>query len=351
MLRIAEELARSDYAVTLATHRGARSEGSAAALPPGIDCVELPAGRSLAAVAPLARLLKRLEPEFLLSALPHCNLVALAARRLAGTGCKVVVSLHAPMRQQIDSVGGWRYRSLLPLLRLAYARADAIVAVSGGIRDELQAMFPKLRPAVVIRNPVLPPDWQMRAALPVEHPWLNDPALAVVLSVSRLNEEKDLSTLIRAFAIVADRHPNARLVLGGEGPQSAELRQLANESGIGDRVDLPGLLQSPLAWMRHARVFVLASRFEGFGNVLIEALAVGTPVVSTDCPVGPREALDQGRLGTLVPVGDSKAMADAIGAAFAGTAVSPSRAEQAVGHYTQRRTGEAFDALLSSLPC
>lgn len=131
--------------------------------------------------------------------------------------------------------------------------------------------------------------------------------------MSRLSPEKDLPTLLHAFSLLHRQRPEAHLLLAGEGPERAGLEALVAALGLQAVVELLGRTRQPLAWMRRAAVFVPASRFEGFGNVLIEALACGTPVVATDCPVGPREVLQGGRFGPLVPVGDAGAMAQAIG--------------------------------------
>jgi glycosyltransferase involved in cell wall biosynthesis len=130
--------------------------------------------------------------------------------------------------------------------------------------------------------------------------------------VGRLNEQKDFPTLIRAFKIVYEKSKNARLIILGEGSEREHLMHLIKELGLVDIVSLPGFLQNPFSYMHRSQVFVLPSIHEGFGNVLVEAMACGCPVVSTDCPSGPREILNNGEYGHLVPVGDAAAMAAAI---------------------------------------
>ena len=162
----------------------------------------------------------------------------------------------------------------------------------------------------VIHNPVVWPDHRTKAAEPVEHPWFAQHT-PVVLAAGRLINLKDHATLLRAFALVAKARP-AQLIIIGEGEERDNLGALAYELGIADLVELPGFRRNPFAWMAKASVFVLSSVYEGSPNVLIQAMACGTPVVSTDCPSGPREILQDGTLGTLVPVGDHSAMAEAI---------------------------------------
>jgi glycosyltransferase involved in cell wall biosynthesis len=163
----------------------------------------------------------------------------------------------------------------------------------------------------VIYNPVFTPDLLHKAQEPVDHPWFAPAGLPVILGVGRLAEQKDFFTLIRAFALVRQHRP-ARLIIVGEGPDRPGLEALARELGVADDVSLPGFSTNPYAYMRQADVFVLSSLFEGLPAVLVEALAVGVPIVSTRCPHGPEEILQDGICGPLVPVGDAAAMADAI---------------------------------------
>ena len=162
-----------------------------------------------------------------------------------------------------------------------------------------------------IHNPVVMPDIRTRAVMPAEHPWLSDGGPAVVLAAGRLSREKDFPTLIRGFALLAARRP-CRLVILGEGEQRAALDQLATSLRVADRVSLPGWVENPFAFMSRASLFVLSSIYEGLPSVLVEAMACGCPCISTDCPAGPAEILEDGRLGPLVPIGDAGALADAM---------------------------------------
>jgi glycosyltransferase involved in cell wall biosynthesis len=193
-----------------------------------------------------------------------------------------------------------------------YPRADAIVAVSRGVADDLARFAGLPRDVIrVIYNPVVGADLPRMAGEPVDHPWFRPGELPVILGAGRLSRQKDFPTLIRAFAEVRRARP-ARLVILGDGAQRAELEALVRTLGLADAVALPGFTSNPYAHMARAAVFVLSSRFEGFPNVLVEALAVGTPVVATDCPSGPAEILERGRHGRLVPVGQADALARAL---------------------------------------
>ena len=346
MLRLAHGLAQTGLAVDLVVHTLDTRE---LALPAGVQVLDLGCGGTLAAVPRLAAALREHRPRWLLSAFPHTNIAAVAARALSRTETRCVITEHAPLSQQIVQQGNWRYRLLPPLLRWFYRRADAVVAVSNGVRDDLQALVGLAAPPVVIRNPVLPPDFSAESAREPDHPWLLDPQLETVLSVCRLGAEKDLPTLLHAFAEVRRTRPAARLLVAGDGPERAALEALITTLGLGAIAQLPGRTDQPLRWMRRAAVFVLASRFEGFGNVLVEAMACGTPVVATDCPVGPREVLAGGRWGALVPVGDVAAMAAEIHRAL-DTRAPPAGAREAALHHTEARACAAYRRLFESLP-
>ena len=148
-------------------------------------------------------------------------------------------------------------------------------------------------------------------AEPFDHPWFAPGAPPVILGAGRLTEQKDFPTLIRAFALVRKKHP-ARLMILGEGEERSKLETLVQELGLEKEVSLPGFVDNPYKYMKRAAVFVLSSRWEGFPNVLVEAMALGTPVVSTDCPNGPAEILENGKWGELVPVGETQSLASAV---------------------------------------
>jgi glycosyltransferase involved in cell wall biosynthesis len=193
-----------------------------------------------------------------------------------------------------------------------YSWADAIAPVSEGVAEDLTHLARRpLKQMQVIYNPVVTPQLFEKANEPVEHEWFATNAPPVILGVGRLSVQKDFPTLIRAFALVR-KHIPARLMILGEGEDRSQLEVLIEELGLSADVTLPGFVSNPYAFMSKAGVFALSSVYEGLPTVLIEAMAVGTPVVSTDCPSGPREILDGGKYGSLVPVKDVQAIADAI---------------------------------------
>jgi glycosyltransferase involved in cell wall biosynthesis len=197
-------------------------------------------------------------------------------------------------------------------MRQTYHRADGVIAISCGVADDLAAAIDMPRDHIqVIYNPAFLPNVIENSKLALLHPWFAPHEPPVILAAGRLTAAKDFSTLIRAFARLHSVRA-ARLVILGEGEQRDKLEVLLKELDLASDVALPGFVDNPFAWMRRSALFVLSSAWEGFGNVLVEAMACGLPVVSTDCPSGPAEILENGRWGRLVPVGDVEALAAAM---------------------------------------
>ena len=263
----------------------------------------------------LVRYLREERPAVLLSAEPDLNLVALWARRLAGVSVRTVISERIHLSSHLRDRAKrrkWRWRFIVPLLRRMYPEADRIIAVSRGVADDLRTLV-GLPPELVttVYNPVVDSELAKKAEAPIDHPWFKPGAPPVIIAVGRLTEQKDFPTLLQAFAQVRAQR-QARLLLLGEGEMRRKLEALARELGVDQDVSLPGFTSNPFAYMARAAVFVLSSAYEGLPGVLIQALACGCPVVSTDCPSGPAEILENGQYGRLVPVGDPAAMAQAI---------------------------------------
>ena len=347
LLRLALELRERGLQVSIAVHR---IDAEARALAGDLDLVSLAAGRTLTAVYKLTVLLRKRKPKFLVSALTHSNIIATLAARCPGVATRVVVTEHAPMSSMLWLYPGPRYRAIYKLMPLVYRLADAIVAVSEGIRADFA---PALGAAArgkftVIHNPVLRHDWQALAQEPVDDPWFKAGVPPVILSVGRLNPEKNFTMLIRAFAALPAKAPPARLAIIGEGPERVALQALIEALHLGARVRLLGQIDNPFAYMRRARLFVLTSHFEGFGNVLIEAMACGLPVISTDCPVGPREILSGGRYGTLIPVDALLALSEAIQTQLQRND-PPAQAMARAQEFTAERSVDGYLALFAKI--
>jgi glycosyltransferase involved in cell wall biosynthesis len=283
-----------------------------------VNVVDLKAGGVLKSLPALIRYLRKAQPAALLSAMDHSNIIALWANILTRAQARVVVSVHNTLSMSVKHSNN-RARLIPYIARWCYGWADGVVAVSRGVADNLSNTIELPREKIrVIYNPVVVPELFQMARESVEHKWFRDGGLPVILSTGRLTAQKDYPTLLLAFSLVIKACP-ARLVILGEGEERTSLEAMVRDLGIEDVVDLPGFVKNPYAYMSKAAVFVLSSAWEGFGNVLVEAMAVGTPVVATNCPSGPAEILENGKYGQLVKVGDAEAMAEGILAELEGS--------------------------------
>ncbi|MGZ5280620.1 MAG: glycosyltransferase, partial [Pseudobdellovibrionaceae bacterium] len=282
-------------------------------VPPQVQVIDLKCRRTIFSVFKVARYLRQHRPEVLLSALDRVNLVAIWARWLSRTAVRVVISVHAPLSAVFGKPKSpWSFISMYFLLKHSYPKADRIVAVSEGVRKDMIEFIgissQKLR---TIYNPILHPILKKMGEETIPSGTLPIDDTPFILAVGRLSKEKDYGTLIRAFQKVKVQHP-ARLIILGEGEERGHLEALIQELDLGSHVFLPGFMTNPYSFMKQSSCFVLSSTFEGFGNVLVEALALGCPVISTLCPGGPREILQDGKWGRLVPIGDVDTMSAAI---------------------------------------
>lgn len=287
------------------------------AIPPSVRVVRLGSDHTATALPALARYLRRERPDALLAAKDRAIRTAVLARRLAGVGVPIAGRLGTTVSAALEGKHPLRRALWYANMRLFYRGVERIVAVSQGVADDVRRItgLPAER-VVVVRNPVVTPQLAERAAQPVTHPWLAQRTVPVVVGAGRLSRQKDFPTLLHAFALLRRDLP-CRLLILGDGGERAALLELADRLGIGADVELPGFQANPYPWFARADLFVLSSRWEGSPNVLTEALALGTPVVATDCPSGPAEILQGGHFGPLVPMGDAAALAAAMRATLA----------------------------------
>ncbi|WP_006787460.1 glycosyltransferase [Thiorhodospira sibirica] len=282
------------------------------ALPAGVRVIALGVQHHALSVGRLRDYLQCCQPPVLLAAKDRAGRVALKARAKARVTTRIYIRLGTHLSAALADKAAWlRWLRIFPMRRL-YAQADGVIAVSAGVGEDVSALT-GLETARIhcLPNPVITPTMLDLAKAPCPHPWLEDAALPVIMGIGRLTRQKDFATLLRAFAHVRQQHP-ARLLILGEGAQRQSLQHLSLQLGVAEHVQFPGFAQNPYAWLARARLFVLSSRWEGSPNVLTEALALGVPVVATDCPSGPRELLQDGRLGRLVRPGDNEDLAMAM---------------------------------------
>ncbi|VEP13237.1 Glycosyl transferase group 1 [Hyella patelloides LEGE 07179] len=310
IVNLANEFAKKGLAVDLVL---AKAEGPYLNIVVDrVRIVDLKVSKLVHSFFPLVDYLNEYQPKLLISSLSGANLIAIGAKYIAKTKVKTMVMIQNDVSQQAKNYT-YNRRKLLPYLRrYLYPQADLIVAASQGVAKSI-AVATKISPkrVEVIYNPVVTPEITKMAQASVAIPELDNLEVPIVLGVGRLHQQKDFTNLIKAFAIVRKQQP-AYLVILGEGKERQMLEDLVKDLGLEADVLLPGFVDNPYAYMAKASVFVLSSAWEGFGNVLVEAMACGTTVVSTDCPSGPGEILAEEQYGKLVPVRDSPALAKAI---------------------------------------
>jgi glycosyltransferase involved in cell wall biosynthesis len=279
-----------------------------------VRVVDLGSSRVLFSLPGLTRYLRRERPLAMLSALSHANVVAVWAKQLARISTRLVLSERNTLSISTSGAHTRRARLLPWLMRYTYPKADGVVAVSGGVADDLAATIGLPRKNVmVVYNPVVTEALIRQSHERVSHPWFELGEPPVILAVGRLTAQKNFSTLIRAFARLRSQRA-VRMIILGEGELRGILEKQVAELGLAADVILPGFMDNPFAWMRRSALFVLSSAWEGLPGTLIQAMACAVPVVSTDCPSGPVEILENGRWGKLVPVGDAGALAAAMAA-------------------------------------
>lgn len=279
-------------------------------LSPELKVSILNASRLRAVLFPLVRYLRRAKPQVILSAQIPATVLTVLSRTISRTNTRILSAIHG--RPSIEAKQSIRAQIVYSVARYFYRYVDKVIAVSKGAANDFleQTGIPQEK-VKIIYNPIVTDELCRLADEPLEHPWFVQKHLPIILGVGRLSPEKDFPTLIRAFALVKKERP-AYLVIFGEGKDRPKLEALVRELGLEEVVDMPGFVANPYKYMKRASVFVLSSRWEGFGNVLVEAMACGCPVVSTNCESGPSEILEGGKYGKLVPVGDAEALAQAI---------------------------------------
>lgn len=314
MVNLAIGMAQQNVAVDLVL---AEASGPYLSMvPPSIRIVDLKAGRVLSSLPALASYLRKEQPKGMVAALDHANLVAIWAKAFSGSSTRIAVCMQNTVSQDANNAANTRGRFVPLATKWFYPWAAGVVGVSQGVVDDFIKLTGVSKNVQVIHNPVVTPELFKKAEEPVDHPWLQPGQPPVLLGVGRLTKQKDFPNLIQAFGIVRKQH-NVRLMILGEGELRPELEALVGQLGLQEHVALPGFASNPYAYMRRAGMFVLSSLWEGLPTVLIEALALGTPVVSTDCPSGPMEILRGGKLGRLVPMSDHQRLAEAIAATLA----------------------------------
>ncbi len=278
-----------------------------------VTLVSLNKDRSFLALPALVRYLRKNQPDIFLSAMFYINVLAIFAKLLTlGLKTKVIITERNFFSLRTKASNNTRDKFFPILVYIFYRFADKVVTISKGVKDDIckVANLPQNK-VTWIHNPVVTP--QMHALLKKEpnDDWFETVTAPILVTSGRLVPQKDHVTLFYAFAKLIEKK-EAHLLILGDGELCSELKALAQKLKISNNVYFKGFVENPLSYMKKADLFVLSSRWEGFGNVLVEALLCKLPIVATDCQAGPAEILSNGKYGTLVPVGDVKALASAM---------------------------------------
>lgn len=306
MLNLAKGFYNEGHSVFLVcgTFKGEYSEQ----IPGGIKVIDLGVNRMRFSLLPLIKFLKNHKPDVLYTAFRLNNVIALLAKMIIRSNVKVYVSEHG-FEHIPNNISG-EIKALI--YRYLYSKAERIITVSRGL-SHFVAKELTISPLniVTIYNPVIDEDNNYNSKADIGEEWFRNRQVPVILSVGRLAKIKGYQDLLKTFNEII-KYKDARLVIIGEGPYRSELEKIIHELHLQDNVRLMGYVENPYPYMELSSVLVLTSYKEGFGNVLVEGLYCGAQVVSTDCPSGPNEILMNGKFGTLVPVGDSTSLEEAI---------------------------------------
>lgn len=293
--------------------------------------------------------LENAAPHAILTSKEENDEIALRAKERSGSNTRIVIRVPVNITSRLKHKGRGLIKTRMTYnkLKKVLSGADSIVAVSHGVAEDINSITGiPLEKIHVVRNPVISPELEEMAVDPPEHKWFEQKNKPVIIGIGRLGRQKNFELLIKAFAIARSK-TDCRLIILGEGRRYHRLLKLIRTLKLEEHVDLPGFVVNPYSYLTRSDLFVQSSNWEGSPNALTEALALGIPVVATDCESGPREILQDGQVGRLVPVNDANALAEAIQLSF----LNPVKAEilkEAVKEYTVERSSERYLSILSN---
>lgn len=312
-LNLSEQYLEEGIEVTIILTDGNSNDPDFSALPDGLKIIKLPRINIHHFIRPfinaflLLKHFRKIKPTAILAVRHDATVIAALAWKLNGRKGRFVIRDINPITKTLNRNG-----IMVAMIKSAYRSATAVIAnsddVASALRDKHWLPAERIHK---IDNPVLTKSFYKKAQMEVSDAWLDGSSSPLIITIGRLDKMKDQATLIKAFALVR-KQTVARLMLIGDGPERPNLRKLVKELELEDSVRLPGAMQNPYPYLKRAAVFVLSSKYEGFGNVLVEALSLGKKVVSSACTGGPAYILNSGEYGSLFPVGDHEALAQQI---------------------------------------
>jgi glycosyltransferase involved in cell wall biosynthesis len=312
-------------------------------LPESVRLIRFSVTKQREALPELLDYLQQNDPDILLSAKILDDEIALSAKQRHRGRTRFYLRPGTALVSRMKARGtGW-FRRWLKSRKLVslFNQADGVVAVSQGVADEVLQLSEVVKDRIsVIKNPTITPELYQQSEAELPDPWLAADQPPVILGIGGLRRQKDFPTLVRAFAQVRQQQA-CRLLILGQGNKEAQLKQLSQSLGLGDDFRLLGFVDNPYVYLRHAGLFVLSSLWEGSPNVLTEAMALGTPSVSTDCPSGPFEITRGGEVLPLVPVGDVDRLAEVMIQTLR-QPPDPEKLKSAVSEYTLERSARSY---------
>ncbi len=349
VINMANEFAARGHSVDLLV---AESSGPfSSRVLPKVNVIDLGATRVLRSLVPLVKYIKARKPNIVLSAMFHINIITIFAKLAAGSiQTKFVLternffSLRTKARTHAREI-------FFPfLVRVLYRYADQIIAISRGVADDIATVSKVPRERISwIHNPVISSHEHHALDQNIPDPWFDSINAPVIVSSGRLVQQKDHATLLKSFAL-ANQCRNLYLLILGDGPLMNSLTSLASDLNIANRVHFVGYVDNPIAYMKRCDVFVMSSKWEGFGNVIVEALLCGLPVVATDCHAGPAEILQNGKYGSLVPVGDVEELCSAILKQLDSRPKHEVLEQRAI-HFSVRNVCNEYEKIFEALVC
>jgi len=273
----------------------------------------------------LSRIIKKETPFAICAFLTYTNYSSILAKMISGNKTPLLLSERNNLSINLKNERLTFIKKIL--IRNLYPKANAIIALSEGVKRDLIVNFRiNEEKCNVIYNGIDLDNIEILSMEPVDHPWFNE-NIPVIIACGRLTKQKNYPMLLKAMGIIKKKQP-VRLLILGDGEERSKLESLTSEFGVRDSIDFLGFQKNPFKFMAKATLFVLPSSWEGFGNVLIEAMACGVPIISTNCPYGPDEIITDGINGILIPVNDEKALSEAIMRLFKNNSLRKRLAEE-----------------------